>query len=110
MSNEELEQAHDLSCISCVSATNRSSDGGKMPCLIHKQLFQQRTYPVLKMSGMMEGEWTHSWIDTEDMNMWLEAILTEHEESDLTIGEFLRNLNLKVVQMTKEDYQRIPEL
>lgn len=110
MSNEDLEQAYDEVCNGCDLATRNSSDGGKLPCNNHKRLFQLRTYPVIKMDGMYEGEWTHCAVDTESIDTWLEALLEEWDESSLTISEFLRNLNVQVVQMTKEEYQRIPEL
>lgn len=110
MSNQELAEAHDELCPACSQATLTSSDGGALPCHQHKLKFMQRTYPVLRMDGMMEGEWTHAWVDTEGMNTWLEEILQEWDDSSLTMTEFLRNLNLRVVQLTKEEYEKVPEL
>lgn len=109
MSNQELEQAYDEVCNGCDLATRNSSDGGKMPCNNHKRLYMLRTYPVITHE-LWDGEWTHTWVDSDRIYSLIEGILNEFGESELTITEYMHQLNPKVIQMTKEEYQEIPEL
>lgn len=109
MKTEEMELAYDEVCNGCDLASRNSSDGGKMPCLNHKLLFMQRTFPVIT-HNLYEGEWTHTWVDTDRVYQMIESAIEEFSESDMTVTQFMRHLNPKVIQMTREEFEEIPEL
>jgi hypothetical protein len=112
MSNQELEQAYDPSCELCITQTVNSSDGGKLPCRHHKLMFSQRTYPVIHSNNLWGGEWTHTEVTTQGLNDLLIAIVEAYEEvgSRIVPADFIDNLGISVIQMTKDEIKVVPEL
>ena len=109
MTDTEFEQATDDRCADCTIATSNSSDGGQMPCAYHKMRLMQRDYPVIE-HDLYDGEWTHTWVDSDRIYAFVEGVLNDYDDSELTITEYLHKLNPKVVYMTKQEHEEIPEL
>lgn len=110
MSNEDLEAAYDDMCGMCDAATRNSNDGGKLPCLAHKARYLGRDVPVIRTTGLMDGEWTHTAVNTQSVYQFIDGILEEFAESDLSVAQFMHNLGVSVEWMPIDELEKVPEL
>lgn len=112
LTNEELELAYDEVCNACAIATSNSNDGGKMPCNNHRLMFMGRTYPVIHTKNFWNGELTHTDVTTSAVKYLIEALLEDFMEQDhpMKPSDYMDNIGLSVIQMTKQELEEVPEL
>jgi hypothetical protein len=110
MCYKDLEAAHNSSCIDCVSASVNSNDYGKMPCLIHKAAYLNRQVPVIRTTGLMDGDWTHTSVDTQSIRYFVRGILEEFSDQEISIDRFVDNIGITVESMPLPELNKVPEL
>lgn len=69
-----------------------------------------RDVPVIRTTGLMDGDWTHTAVNTQSVRTLVEGLLEEFSEQDISVIDFMHNLGVSVEWMPLDELEKVPEL